>query len=385
MYEEDRIRALEMYEEIFEEVNNENAVLQLLVSPTRQAVNLARAYDARQRKFQDDDGQEPAYQLVIEDIRRQADVLTPAAPKNEADQLSLFPDAEVGENVFDSLGFGDFSEVTETGTEAAHDASQEFTLFPDEDREDEPAPLSPPPAVPIEQSAEEAPSQAVNEFSDTVDAFLAEFTIHDELGEEKEAVREQQPISQIQDEDADMEAVPQYIPEPQKNIRAGAAVHVSIPVQAPHPEKAMKTQTVQESYPVYPQRQEQHSPGVTLTDLPDMTGTAERKANVPLLILFILLAVPVGLLCLAVILPAAGLSLGLAVLSVCVGFSGLIAAFSFSVFADILLVFGLSLSLSALGLLLSWLFLWLLIGAIPGIVRAMAALARKLCYKEVSA
>ena len=81
MYEEDRNRALEMYNEIFDEVNNETAVLQLLVSPTRQAVNLARAYDARERKYQSDDGEEPAYQLVIEDLRRQAGTLMPEEPK----------------------------------------------------------------------------------------------------------------------------------------------------------------------------------------------------------------------------------------------------------------------------------------------------------------
>ena len=116
-----------------------------------------------------------------------------------------------------------------------------------------------------------------------------------------------------------------------------------------------------------------------------MTGTAERRASVPLLILFILLAIPAGLLCLGLILCAALLSLGLAALAVCVGGSGLVAAFGFSVFADILLVFGLSLALAAIGLLLLWVFIWMLAGAIPGLVRGLVGLARKLCYKEVSA
>ena len=68
-----------------------------------------------------------------------------------------------------------------------------------------------------------------------------------------------------------------------------------------------------------------------------------------------------------------------------VGVSGLVAAFGFSVFADILLVFGLSLALAAIGLLLLWIFIWMLAGAIPGLVRGLVGLARKLCYKEVSA
>ena len=69
----------------------------------------------------------------------------------------------------------------------------------------------------------------------------------------------------------------------------------------------------------------------------------------------------------------------------CVGISGLIAAFGFTVFADILVVFGLSLASTAIGLLLAWTFIWLLIGAIPGFIRRVLALGRKLCYKEVSA
>ena len=60
MQEDDRVRALELYNDIFDEVGNETAVLQLLVSPTRQAVNLARAYDSRDRKYQTVDGKEPA-------------------------------------------------------------------------------------------------------------------------------------------------------------------------------------------------------------------------------------------------------------------------------------------------------------------------------------
>ena len=60
MYEEDRIRVLELYNDIFDETGNETAVLQLLVSPTRQAVNLARAYDAKERSAQADGGT-PSY------------------------------------------------------------------------------------------------------------------------------------------------------------------------------------------------------------------------------------------------------------------------------------------------------------------------------------
>ena len=64
---------------------------------------------------------------------------------------------------------------------------------------------------------------------------------------------------------------------------------------------------------------------------------------------------------------------------------GFRAAFTaFSVFADILLVFGLSLAAAAFSLLFFWIFVWLLIGVLPDMVRGICALARKLCYREVT-
>lgn len=362
MYEEDRVRALEMYEDIFDEVGNETEVLQMLVSPTRQAVNLARAYDAKERKYQDD-GQEPAYQLVIEDLRRQAAALQPAAPKVDEEQISLFHDAAPAENVYDSMGFDILPDVPEhdSGTQTR---MENFGLFPDEDRADEPAPLTPPPAAPAAPAAEEAPAQEVDDFSDAVDAFLKDFAINDELTDAKQKEGAKAPVADIQDEDAAQRPEPPRAPEKEEA-------------------KAPQTPPAQEHPPVRVQtpRAEQR----VIQDLPDMTGKGERKANVPALILFLLLAIPVGLVCLAVILSLAALSLSLAAGGLYVGVSGLIAAFGFSVFADILLVFGLSLALTGLSLLFLWVFIWLLAGAIPDLVRGICALARKLCCKEVSA
>ena len=377
MYEEDRNRALEMYNEIFDEVNNETAVLQLLVSPTRQAVNLARAYDARERRYQADDGEEPAYQLVIEDLRRQAGALMPEEPKFSDGQLSLFSDDSAADNVFESLGLDILPRDQEDGAAPAEQVQQELSLFPDEDREGEPAPLSPPPAAAVGQGTEKEPGQDVDDFSDAVEAFLADFTLNDELAERKEPEETKEPVFAFQDEDASQQPQNARPVEREAAPASGkdpASSHQPLNVPAPSQDP-----------PAPPVRQETRSQKPTIQDLPDMTGTAERRANVPLLILFILLSVPVGLLCVGLILAAALLALGLAVIIGCAGVSGLVAAFGFSVFADILLVFGLSLAAAAIGLLLLWIFIWLLAGAIPGLIRGLARLGRKLCYKEVSA
>ena len=52
MYEEDRQTALAMYVKMFEDAEDEQALIQALISPTRQAVIVARAYDAKERKLQ---------------------------------------------------------------------------------------------------------------------------------------------------------------------------------------------------------------------------------------------------------------------------------------------------------------------------------------------
>ena len=376
MYEEDRNRALEMYNEIFDEVNNETAVLQLLVSPTRQAVNLARAYDARERKYQSDDGEEPAYQLVIEDLRRQAGTLMPEEPKFNDGQISLFNDESTVDNVFDSLGLEILPQIHDESAVLAEHEQQEISLFPDEDKTEEPAPL-PPPAASAEQNAENAPGQDVDDFSDAVEAFLADFTLNDTPAEKKEQEEAKEAVDALRDEDASQQPQPVRAPE---NLEAAhqkdtAAQHQTISGQ-PLPRQDM---------PAPSGKPEIRSQTSVMQDLPDMTGTVERRVSVPLLILFILPALAVGLVCVVLLLAVAIIMLGMASIFTCVGISGLVAAFGFSVFADILLVFGLALAAAAMGLLLLWTFIWLLAGAIPGVIRGIIGLGRKLCYKEVSA
>ena len=88
MYEEDRQSALAMYSKMFDDVAEEQLLLQFLVSPTRQAVVLARAYDAKERKLQvhtqsreqdesfgysaSPNGELPPFILAISDLQQEA-------------------------------------------------------------------------------------------------------------------------------------------------------------------------------------------------------------------------------------------------------------------------------------------------------------------------
>ena len=399
MYEEDRLHALELYDDIFEEIGNENAVLQLLVSPTRQAVNLARAYDAKERRYQEE-GEAPAYVQVIEDIRAQA--LSTLAPAPRHEQPSIYPQRtqEPEEDIFGSFGFH-----TDPAPAGRHEQPT-YVPFPDEDRDSDFVPSPPPPViVPPEP---EAPQKEVEHFSDSVDAFLADFKIKDDVLKEEAAAVPVTPVEpEAPEKPAEADGLTWEMPAPEpKKAAPDPALSWDLPDEdqatapaAPRESPATPTAVLtQEPSPKKETPPEEETPPkketppsrrkVNYNELPDLDvpdKTPRRKANVPLLILFILLAVPVGLCLAALILAAAGSVLGLSGAALWTGFNGLAMAFSFSVFADFLLVFGMGLACAALGILLLWLFIWLLGGAIPGLVRGLCSLGRKLCYKEVAA
>ena len=98
MYEEDRRYALEMYERMFDIAeDNEQWLLQNLMSPTRQAVIIARSYDAKERKlsveaeWREDEEEEPGSETppFVLAINKIFD--------------DLFPDGEELEEAIDTL------------------------------------------------------------------------------------------------------------------------------------------------------------------------------------------------------------------------------------------------------------------------------------------
>ena len=105
MVEEDRQTALAMYSRLFDDAADEQQLMDLLVSPTRQAVVIARTYDAKERKQQlesskEDEAETPAFVLAIDKIYQQVapkeekiqGTLEDARNVLENNQFSLFPD-----------------------------------------------------------------------------------------------------------------------------------------------------------------------------------------------------------------------------------------------------------------------------------------------------
>ena len=333
MYEEDRQTALAMYSRMFDQAEDEQALLSLLVSPTRQAVVVARAYNAKERRlqvhaqFRDQDGGDypqdeiPDFVLAIDKIQQSLPLRgEEAAPAVPAEQFCLF----------------------ESGNgEEAGPVSEKPGEAPAENPAEDAAPAEETEEAPGSTRGEDAGSEEAPpvQAEDEVDSFLAEFSIEDsELGSD-EAPQAEEGIVLMPDEDG----------EEACEAQAAAAV-------------------------------------VEIDEGGELVFQSVRKPRVFLLILYIILAVPVTLAGVLLLLVPTLLALALAIGVITSGSAVLIASFSgFAVFADILVMLGTAMVILALGLLFMWIFIWLIGGAIVGLVRGVISLGGRWCYKEVPA
>lgn len=348
MYEEDRQTALAMYSQLFDEVDDEQGLLQLLVSPTRQAVVIARSYNAKERKLQvhaqsreesetADYGTAPEFIGVIDGILEEA--LSRQAPKTaevSADQFSMFED--------------DFFAPTPEAPSAEAEVQPEAPAA--EAAVEAPAEASPAEAAETEAEAAEAEAPDPAAPVDEVDAFIADFSI---------------PADQQE-----------FAPE---------AGEQTAPAEAAEPaaEAAEDAESAEgDSAPIEIEEEdvEEYDDGYYDEDYEPV-----RKPRVFLLILYILLAVPVGLLGILLLIVPTLLFLVLAGLIITGGVMAVTSAFGsgIAVFADIMVIIGMAFILLALGLLALWIAVWLVGGAMVGLVRGLIHLGGKWCYKEVEA
>jgi hypothetical protein len=112
-------------------------------------------------------------------------------------------------------------------------------------------------------------------------------------------------------------------------------------------------------------------------------AAVQQEASVPKTVLFLLIAIPVALLLLALLLIPTLLFVGVSAGLIILGATLAVSAFSgFSVLADLLLLIGAALVILALGLLFLWLTVWTIGGGMGGVIRTVGALRRKLCMKK---
>ena len=369
MYEEDRQTALAMYNRMFDEAEDEQALIQYLVSPTRQAVVLARAYNAKERKLQvhsqsRDEYEQvsdeiPDFVLAINKLQEEASALKITTQQVSEDQISLFDDSDAGTvpapaaQVYTEPAADEEKAGTQDADEEAAVQKETPPLFADE---------------PAEETEQDEMSNSVNRLADAVDAFLADFTISND-----ELIPKAKPVGEEKDAE----------PEKSKPAAAEETVEVSaIETVIEQPEEP------EDHEPVYAEPEETEAEAVeNAEEAEDYTEDAEtvRKPIVPLLILYVIIAIPLGLIGILLLLLLAFMSLSLAVTAGFFGIYGFAATFTgFAVLADILVVAGASLILLSLALLFLWLFVWFIGGGIVGLIRGLCALGGSWCYKEVA-
>lgn len=321
MRDEDRETVLDMYNALFDEVVDTRKLLSLLMSPTRQAVLIARAYDTTAPAVT---GEMPKFLKVVDDIRNTAikeglmDTAVPEdAPEEDIseEENTSIPVLENQVSIFDEA---------ETETEENKDAPTFFF--------------------------ETEPREYVSDATDKTDGESSE----------KFAVAEASPVEVIKSEDEINAFIADFEHEANSVINGSSAEQKSV---------------------------EEEAAAVMAAAVESISAPAARtvsKARVPLLILYCLFAIPITLVGLAVLLIPAAALFSCAVTVAVLGCYVMSAVFSgFAVLADILVVLGCALIVLALALFFIWTFIWFVACVMVGFVKAVVALGRKWCYKEV--
>ena len=353
MFKEDRSEIIQQYNEMLDNAEDEQAMLESFGSPTRLAVAISRSYQRDERKLSvhadsKDGGSGEAVKVkpVIPTQGKKSSA--PIVKPNE-------PAADAYVDIIEEI----------RREKAAEEGIEYKPIFFKEDPKPEPA------AEPeVEEQTEEAAEETAQPVDEVSENAAEEAGTAD--GENAENDIEASD-SEAQAEDADAEAAETA------EQTAGEAEDAPHEVEADEGEAEAEAPAEAE-----PADETAHVLATVFNETPEAAPEKVRKTNVFALILYIIVSVPVGLVLLLVMLGLELGVLGCGLLGLRVGFSLLSFTFSgMSVFADTLICFGVNLAVLALGVLITWLAVWLIIVSVPWLIRGIKNLGRKLCVKEV--
>lgn len=345
MLEEDRLAALAMYNKLFDDSSDEQALIALLLSPTRQAVLIARAYNAAAEADGDESDRQSGYTGVLDAIRAEALGRGLLEEEDRAvDQLSIFDEMETPPESADEGGVT--AEAETVGPDAEPVADAQASEVPE---------TSEAPA------AEKTPGIALR-FDEEGNLVFEAVAQEDEDGGDKEKA----------------EAAPQ--PAAQESAEEAPATVTPVTAAPASPTADDFTPEI-EPFPVSLETEKKSPVSASVAE----ESEPEHKAVIWALLLYIIVSVPLTLIGLAVLLVPTFASLALSGLFGVVGVIAISSAFggSFAVFANVLVVLGVALMLLALSLLFLWLFVWFIVSVMVSLVSGVIALGRKWCYKEV--
>lgn len=343
MFKEDRSEIIQQYNEMLDNAEDEQAMLESFGSPTRLAVAISRSYQRDERKLSvhadskdGGSGENVKVKPVIptQGVKSSAPIVKPNEPAADA--------------------YVDIIEEIRR-EKAAEEGIEYKPIFFKEDPKPEPA---------AEPEVEESAEEAAEETAQPVDEVS-------ENAAEEAATADEENADEAQAEDADADTA---------EVTEGEAEDAPHEAQADEGGEAEAAADAEAE----PADETAHVLATVFNETPETAPEKVRKTNVFALILYIIVSVPVGLVLLLVMLGLELGVLGCGLLGLRVGFSLLSFTFSgMSVFADTLICFGVNLAVLALGVLITWFAVWLIIVSVPWLIRGIKNLGRKLCVKEV--
>lgn len=357
MFKEDRSEIIQQYNEMLDNAEDEQAMLESFGSPTRLAVAISRSYQRDERKLSvhadskdGGSGENVKVKPVIptQGVKSSAPIVKPNEPAADA--------------------YVDIIEEIRR-EKAAEEGIEYKPIFFKEDPKPEPA---------AEPDVEESAEEAAEETAQPVDAVSENAAEEAGTADEENAENDSEASdSEAQAEDADAEAA-ETAEQP-----AGEAEDAP-QAQEAQADEGGEAEAEAAAEVAEPADETAHVLATVFNETPETAPEKVRKTNVFALILYIIVSIPVGLVLLLVMLGLELGVLGCGLLGLRVGFGLLSFTFSgMSVLADVLICFGVNIAVLALGVLVTWLAVWLIIVSVPWLIRGIKNLGRKLCVKEV--
>ena len=355
MFKEDRSEIIQQYNEMLDNAEDEQAMLESFGSPTRLAVAISRSYQRDERKLSvhadskdGGSGENVKVKPVIPTQGKKSSA--PIVKPNE-------PAADAYVDIIEEI----------RREKAAEEGIEYKPIFFKEDPKPEPA------AEPeVEESAEEAAEETAQPVDEVSENAAEEAATADE--ENADEAQAEEVEAQPEGEPADAEAA--------ETAEQTAGEAEDAPHEAEADEGEAEAEAAAEA--AEPVDETAHVLATVFNETPEAAPEKVRKTNVFALILYIIVSIPVGLVLLLVMLGLELGVLGCGLLGLRVGFSLLSFTFSgMSVLADVLICFGVNIAVLALGVLVTWFAVWLIIVSVPWLIRGIKNLGRKLCVKEV--
>ena len=390
MFEEDRQRALSVYESMFDETEDDTALMQFLGSPTKQAVTVARAYNAKERRLavtsQAGEGnedvvndEEPGFVIAINRIRDAA-VEQGIIPDIITGQYSVFDDQEAVPAEEEAPAESEEPEPVDQPEETEEQSDEPVSEVFDQDEQEEEQSeeeraFEELPVFTLEETEEEATLPEETEEADAGDDSETEEFPEDAVTDFEEPEAEMQPEEKTADDDEQMEEIQEEYDNFQLDL---GPIPEEARVQPEEIDEMMATFRGKEAPPEAPEEDATPWRQVSEDEI-----APSGKLSIPRAILYLLVAVPLTTAGVLVLLIPTVLFLGLAVVAGIAAFRVATLAFNnFAVFADIVVVLGAALVLLALAIFLFWIFVSFIGGAISGLINLAIRIGGKVCYRE---